>query len=148
MEKHIQLPLTEELAKTPQLCMGQLIAWGQYVIGLGLAFAVLVPLFGVNAAFGNLLEIGFEGGHGTVAGLTKTFTDFNWEAGIATAALPCANRQVCCYAESSALYPAYYCAVLCGFFERHCLCLQITYHKGRQSSYADTRPQALAAQLL
>ena len=67
----------------PQLCMGQLIAWGQYVIGLGLAFAVLVPLFGVNAAFGNLLEIGFEGGHGTVAGLTKTFTDFNWEAGIA-----------------------------------------------------------------
>lgn len=51
----------------PQLCMGQLIAWGQYVIGLGLAFAVLVPLFGVNAAFGNLLEIGFEGGHGTVA---------------------------------------------------------------------------------
>ena len=68
---------------SPQLCMGQLIAWGQYVIGLGLAFAVLVPLFGVNAAFGNLLEIGFEGGHGTVAGLTKTFTDFNWEAGIA-----------------------------------------------------------------
>ena len=67
----------------PQLCMGQLLAWGQYVIGLGLAATLLIPLFGVNKAFGNLLEIGFEGGHGTVAGLTRTFEDFNWEAGIA-----------------------------------------------------------------
>lgn len=67
----------------PQLCMGQLLAWGQYVIGLGLAAVLLIPLFGVNKAFGNLLEIGFEGGHGTVAGLTRTFEDFGWEAGIA-----------------------------------------------------------------
>ncbi|MBS1371385.1 MAG: sodium:glutamate symporter, partial [Lentisphaeria bacterium] len=68
---------------SPQLCMGQLLAWGQYVIGLGLTAVVLIPLFGVNKAFGNLLEIGFEGGHGTVAGLTKTFMEFDWEAGIA-----------------------------------------------------------------
>ena len=67
----------------PQLCMGQLIAWGQYVTGLGLALVVLVPLFGVNVAFGNLLEIGFEGGHGTVAGLAGTFRDFGWPEGIA-----------------------------------------------------------------
>ena len=67
----------------PQLCMGQMLAWGQYVIGLGLAGLLLVPVFGVNAAMGNLLEIGFEGGHGTVGGMTKTFMDFNWEEGIA-----------------------------------------------------------------
>ena len=50
----------------PQLCFGQLLAWGQYVLGLGLAGFVLAPLFGVPPAFGNLLEIGFQGGHGTV----------------------------------------------------------------------------------
>ena len=44
----------------PQLCMGQLLAWGQYVIGLGLAATLLIPLCGVNKAFGNLLENAVE----------------------------------------------------------------------------------------
>ena len=66
----------------PQLCMGQLLAWGQYVIGLGLAGFLLFPLFGINPAFGNLLEIGFEGGHGTVGGMTDTFNKF-WPDGLA-----------------------------------------------------------------
>lgn len=66
----------------PQLCMGQLLAWGQYVIGLGLAGFLLAPLFGVNPAFGNLLEIGFEGGHGTVGGMASTFSEY-WTDGIA-----------------------------------------------------------------
>ncbi|MBQ4329453.1 MAG: sodium:glutamate symporter [Lentisphaeria bacterium] len=66
----------------PQLCMGQLLAWGQYVIGLGLAGFLLFPLFGINPAFGNLLEIGFEGGHGTVGGMTETFNRF-WADGLA-----------------------------------------------------------------
>ena len=65
----------------PQLCFGQLFAWGQYVIGLALAGFVLTPLFGLPAAFGNLLEIGFEGGHGTVGGMSQTFADFNWKEG-------------------------------------------------------------------
>jgi len=64
----------------PQLCMGQMLAWGQYVVGLGLAGFLLAPLFGVNPAFGNLLEIGFEGGHGTVGGLTSTF-EAHWADG-------------------------------------------------------------------
>ena len=67
----------------PQLCLGQLIAWGQYVVGLGLAGFVFVRLFGVPAAFGNLLEIGFEGGHGTVGGMVESFVAFGWEDGIA-----------------------------------------------------------------
>ena len=67
----------------PQLCFGQVSAWGQYVIGLGLAGFVLVPLFGVNPAFGNLLEIGFQGGHGTVGGMSQSFESFNWSDGIA-----------------------------------------------------------------
>ena len=67
----------------PQLCLGQLIAWGQYVVGLGLAGFVFVKLFDVPAAFGNLLEIGFEGGHGTVGGMVEGFVAFGWEDGIA-----------------------------------------------------------------
>ena len=66
----------------PQLCFGQLLAWGQYVIGLGLAGFALVPLFGVPPAFGNLLEIGFQGGHGTVGGMSESFKSFGWEDGI------------------------------------------------------------------
>ena len=66
----------------PQLCFGQLLGWGQYVLGLGLAGFVLVPLFGVPPAFGNLLEIGFQGGHGTVGGMSESFRSFGWEDGI------------------------------------------------------------------
>ena len=67
----------------PQLCFGQILAWGQYVLGLGITGFVLVPLFGVNPAFGNLLEIGFQGGHGTVGGMTSVFENFDWRDGIA-----------------------------------------------------------------
>ena len=67
----------------PQLCFGQVSAWGQYVIGLGLAGFVLAPLCGVHPAFGNLLEIGFQGGHGTVGGMTHSFEAFKWSDGIA-----------------------------------------------------------------
>ena len=67
----------------PQLCFGQMMAWGQYVIGFALVGFVLIPLFGVNPGFGNLLEIGFQGGHGTVSGMSESFRSFNWEDGIA-----------------------------------------------------------------
>ena len=67
----------------PQLTVGQLIAWGQYVVGLGLAGFLFARFFGVPPAFGNLLEIGFEGGHGTVGGMSESFLAFGWEDGVA-----------------------------------------------------------------
>ena len=67
----------------PQLCFGQFIAWGQYVLGLGLTGFVLMPLFGVSPAFGNLLEIGLQGGHGTVGGMATVFETYDWSDGIA-----------------------------------------------------------------
>ncbi|MBQ6474324.1 MAG: hypothetical protein IJJ33_20250 [Victivallales bacterium] len=67
----------------PQLCMGQLLSWGQYVIGLGLAGFFLAKAFGVPVAMGNLVEIGFEGGHGTVGGMVESFKHFQWEDGVA-----------------------------------------------------------------
>ena len=67
----------------PQLCFGQMLAWGQYVIGFAAVGFLLIPLYKVNPAFGNLLEIGFQGGHGTVSGMAESFRTFNWEDGIA-----------------------------------------------------------------
>ena len=67
----------------PQICMGQILAWGQYAVGLGLAGFIFLPLFGLNPAFGNLLEIGFQGGHGTVGGVSDVFRNFKWADGIA-----------------------------------------------------------------
>ena len=65
----------------PQLAYGQLVAWGQYVVGVGLLILVLSPVFHVNDMFGGILPVGFEGGHGTAAGMTKTFVDNGWPEG-------------------------------------------------------------------
>ena len=64
-----------------QVVYGQIVAWGQYVVGIGLVLVWLGPMFGVNALFGGILPVGFEGGHGTAAGLGPTFTELGWEAG-------------------------------------------------------------------
>lgn len=66
----------------PQIAFGQTMAWGQYVVGLALALAVLTPVFNLPYASGALIEIGFEGGHGTAAGLSEVFTAFGFEDGL------------------------------------------------------------------
>lgn len=66
-----------------QLTLAQIVVWGQYVVGLGLCGFVLMPLFNVHPALGNLLELGFEGGHGTVGGMSQAFTANGWSEGIA-----------------------------------------------------------------
>ncbi|MFP4053455.1 MAG: sodium/glutamate symporter [Phycisphaerae bacterium] len=65
----------------PQLAYGQVVAWGQYVVGIGLTLVLLVPLFGVPEMFGAIVPVGFEGGHGTASGLAKTFDRMGWEQG-------------------------------------------------------------------
>jgi len=65
----------------PQLAYGQVVAWGQYVVGVGLVLVLLAPAFGVNAMFGGLIPVGFEGGHGTAAGMAETFEKENWPDG-------------------------------------------------------------------
>jgi glutamate:Na+ symporter, ESS family len=57
----------------PQVVVGQTIAWGQYVVGLGLALLILTPVYGLPPTVGALIEIGFEGGHGTAAGMQSAF---------------------------------------------------------------------------
>ncbi len=65
----------------PQVAFGQSVAWGQYVVGISLGLLVLSPVFGLNPMAGALIEIGFEGGHGTAAGLADTFEAFDFAEG-------------------------------------------------------------------
>lgn len=78
-----KLPTTKEIWRLsgPMIAFGNTIAWGQYVIGILLAVFVLTPLFNTNPIAGGLIEIGFEGGHGTAAGLAPSFDKLGWSEG-------------------------------------------------------------------
>lgn len=65
----------------PQVAFGQTIAWGQYVVGLLLVLLVLTPLFGIDPMAGALIEVAFEGGHGTAAGMAETFVELGFPEG-------------------------------------------------------------------
>lgn len=64
-----------------QIAFGNTLAWGQYVVGIALAALVLGPVFGAPPLAGALIEISFEGGHGTSAGLAPVFDKLGWSAG-------------------------------------------------------------------
>src|SRR5690606_19082932 len=78
-----QLPTVAEMWRMakPQIMFGQTMAWGQYVVGILLAILVLTPLFGMNPLAGALIEISFEGGHGTAAGLMDAFEQLGFPEG-------------------------------------------------------------------
>lgn len=65
----------------PQVAFAQILAWGQYVVGLGITLLVLTPFFQMNPMTGALIEIGFEGGHGTAAGMAQVLEDFGFSEG-------------------------------------------------------------------
>ncbi len=65
----------------PQLAYGQIVVWGQYAVTLGLVVFLLGRLFDVPDLFGVIIPIGFEGGHGTAAGLGDTFAAIGWPEG-------------------------------------------------------------------
>ncbi len=62
----------------PQIAHGQTIAWGQYVFGILATILILSPFFGMDPMAGALIEISFEGGHGTAAGMTGTFEELGF----------------------------------------------------------------------
>jgi len=64
-----------------QVAFGQTLAWGQYVVGMLLTIFVLVPVFGLPPIAGALIEVAFEGGHGTAAGMAATFTQLGFPDG-------------------------------------------------------------------
>jgi len=64
-----------------QVVMGHIYAWGQYVVGISLLLFVIGPALGVNILAGTTIAIGFQGGHGTAAGLTNTFNELGFPEG-------------------------------------------------------------------
>lgn len=65
----------------PQVAFGQSLAWGQYAIAIALVTFVLVPIFDIDPLAGTLIEIGFEGGHGTAAGMATTLDKLGFPEG-------------------------------------------------------------------
>ncbi|MCD4831961.1 MAG: hypothetical protein K8R02_09200 [Anaerohalosphaeraceae bacterium] len=80
----VKLPKASSLAKRagPQLAYGQVVAWGQYVVGLGLWVVLLGRLYPeLPSMFAGILPVGFEGGHGTAAAMGPVFAERGWPAG-------------------------------------------------------------------
>ncbi len=80
----VKLPKFSSLARRagPQLAYGQVVAWGQYVVGLGLWVFVLGWMFPkLPDMFAGILPVGFEGGHGTAAGMGPVFEYYGWAEG-------------------------------------------------------------------
>src|SRR5690625_1609753 len=83
----------------PQLAYGWTVGWGQYVIGILLMVLFITPVFGLPSMAGALIEIAFEGGHGTAAGLKGTFEELGFEEGRSeehTSELQSRGHLVCC----------------------------------------------------
>jgi ESS family glutamate:Na+ symporter len=80
----VQIPKASVIARRAgrQLAYGQIVAWGQYVTAIGLWLLVLGRLApDLPSMFACILPIGFEGGHGTAAGMEPTFAHYNWPQG-------------------------------------------------------------------
>ncbi len=56
-----------------QLAYGQIVAWGQYAVGCIFVLLLLGPIFDLPDLFAGIMPVGFEGGHGTAAGMKETF---------------------------------------------------------------------------
>src|SRR5699024_24077 len=65
----------------PQLSFGWTMGFGQYVVGILVAVLILNPFFGLPPMAGALIEIAFEGGHGTAAGMAGTFEKLGFSEG-------------------------------------------------------------------
>lgn len=79
---HPMMPV-KKIWKTagPQVAFGQMLAWGQYLVAGLVTMFVLMPIFNMPDVTAALLEISFEGGHGTVAGMSGVFAKFGFESG-------------------------------------------------------------------
>lgn len=79
----VKVPGFKKIWKTagPQLAYGQIVAWGQYLVGIGVVMLALKPFLPVPDSLGVIGPIGFEGGHGTAGGLSQTFAELGWPEG-------------------------------------------------------------------
>ena len=79
--EHIPNPQDIWQKTAPQVAFGQSLAWGQYAIAIALVSFILIPIFDINPLAGTLIEIAFEGGHGTAAGMAGTLDKLGFPEG-------------------------------------------------------------------
>lgn len=80
----IKIPGVKALWKIsgPQLAYGQIVAWGQYFVAIAAWIIALKWFFPeLPGMFAAVLPVGFEGGHGTAAGMADSFDELGWAAG-------------------------------------------------------------------
>jgi ESS family glutamate:Na+ symporter len=65
----------------PQVAFGQMLAWGQYALGGLVTMVILIPFFKARDITAALIEISFEGGHGTVSGMAPVFNNLGFHDG-------------------------------------------------------------------
>lgn len=64
-----------------QTAFSMVIGFGQYLVAGVVVLALLRPLLGSHPLMATLVEVGFEGGHGTAAGMGRTFQELGFPAG-------------------------------------------------------------------
>ncbi len=64
-----------------QTAFSMVIGFGQYLVAGVVVLVLLGPLLGSHPLMATLVEVGFEGGHGTAAGLGRTYTELGFPAG-------------------------------------------------------------------
>lgn len=80
---------------SPQAAFGQMIAWGYYAVGGLVTLFILIPFFATTPLAAALIEMSFEGGHGTAAGMIPVFHELGFVEGqeitvaLATTSLMC-----------------------------------------------------------
>ena len=80
----IKIPSMKQVwdRSSTQVAYGQIVAWGQYAVGVGAWLLLLRWIWPqLPAMFGGVLPVGFEGGHGTAGGLAPVFEQYDWVAG-------------------------------------------------------------------
>lgn len=65
----------------PQICLGQTIAWGQYVIGFIVTLLILQPFFNSHILAAPLIEMSYQGGIGIPSSLGDTFKELGFPEG-------------------------------------------------------------------
>ena len=65
----------------PQLVYSWFVVACQWIVGLGLMYLFITPMFGLPAHIGSIIEIGWAGGHGTAAGMAVVFKNLGFPEG-------------------------------------------------------------------
>jgi len=77
------VPSARELWRpaSAQLLLGLTLGFGQYLVGALVVLGILIPWLGVHPLMACLIEVGFEGGHGSAAVMGPIYASFGFSGG-------------------------------------------------------------------